>query len=244
MPSYFWSLPEAPLDPARRCVQREISSTRLRSSSIAFPAGRRHEISGFAKLRIHAAVGSHPLGIYTKTLQILSAAMWYSGVSNPIQSLSLPHATIMSVLGRALFATLALGVSSFVQAADASTTPPVLSEAAFQTACLAFNPQIHVSNSTLWIREYVPANTTLELADNVASCGRPSQLVSADLCRIVLSIPTSNRSSFNFELWMPRTWSSSGKRLIATGNGGIDGCRFIPSACFRLPLRKLHRVQS
>ncbi|KAH8804535.1 Tannase/feruloyl esterase [Xylogone sp. PMI_703] len=94
----------------------------------------------------------------------------------------------------------------------------------FKSACLAFNAQQYISNSTLWIRTFIPGNTTISNSDNVATCGRPTQLVSVDLCRIVLSVPTSKQSSFNFELWMPREWGSQGQRIVATGNGGIDGC--------------------
>jgi feruloyl esterase len=64
----------------------------------------------------------------------------------------------------------------------------------FQQRCLSFMPQEYVKNSTRTVLEYVPANTTLEFPDNDASCGRLSQLVSVDLCRVALSIPTSNRS--------------------------------------------------
>jgi len=54
-------------------------------------------------------------------------------------------------------------------------------------------PEEYVRNSARTVLEYVPANTTLDFPDNDASCGRPSQLVSTDMCRVALSIPTSNR---------------------------------------------------
>lgn len=63
----------------------------------------------------------------------------------------------------------------------------------FQQRCLSFTPESLVKNSTRTVLEYVPANTTLKFPDNDASCERPSQLVSVDLCRVALSIPTSNR---------------------------------------------------
>ncbi|KAM0227978.1 hypothetical protein ACHAPO_011104 [Fusarium lateritium] len=69
---------------------------------------------------------------------------------------------------------------------------------------------------------FVSAGTTLQLSDNVPTCNRASQAVTADLCRIGLQIPTSKRSSISFELWLPRDWKES--RYLATGNGGIDGC--------------------
>lgn len=91
----------------------------------------------------------------------------------------------------------------------------------FQRNCLAFTPELYIANSTRQVLEYVPAGTTLTFPDNDPTCSRPSQLVSADLCRIALLVPTTNRSSITFEMWLPVQWSG---RLLATGNGGIDGC--------------------
>lgn len=99
----------------------------------------------------------------------------------------------------------------------------------FEQQCLSFAPEKLVTNSTRTHLEYVTSNTTLLFPDNVSSCSRPSQLVSTNLCRIALSIPTSNRSSITFELWLPEVWSNS--RLVSVGNGGIDGC--LSSYCGR-----------
>lgn len=63
----------------------------------------------------------------------------------------------------------------------------------FKQRCLSFTPETYVHNSTRTVLEYVPAGTTLDFPDNDASCARPSQLVSMDMCRVALSIPTSNR---------------------------------------------------
>lgn len=95
----------------------------------------------------------------------------------------------------------------------------------FESQCLAFRPEKYISNSTRTELEYVTNGTTLKFPDNVASCSRASQLVSNNLCRIALSIPTSYRSSITFELWLPEDWSSA--RYVSTGNGGIDGCSYI-----------------
>ena len=92
----------------------------------------------------------------------------------------------------------------------------------FSARCLAFKPEIYVYNSTRNIVSYVSAGTNLTLADNDPTCARPSQAVAVDLCRVALSIPTSNRSSIAFEIWLPEDWSG---RFLATGNGGIDGCK-------------------
>ncbi|KAL0263212.1 hypothetical protein SLS55_002190 [Diplodia seriata] len=108
-----------------------------------------------------------------------------------------------------------LGLLASLAAAATNDTDP------FQQSCLSFQPQKHVYNATLTAREFVPANTTLTFPDNDATCSRESQLVSADVCRIALSIPTSDKSSITYEMWLPREWTG---RFLATGNGGIDGC--------------------
>ncbi|KAH7061189.1 Tannase/feruloyl esterase [Macrophomina phaseolina] len=112
---------------------------------------------------------------------------------------------------------LTSSLALFASVVGAATT----STDSFQQSCLSFEPQKHVYNSTLTVREFVPANTTLTFPDNDATCNRASQLVSADVCRIAMSIPTSERSSITYEMWLPRDWSG---RFLATGNGGIDGC--------------------
>ncbi|QKX58423.1 uncharacterized protein TRUGW13939_05545 [Talaromyces rugulosus] len=91
----------------------------------------------------------------------------------------------------------------------------------FRANCLALRPESYIQNSTRTVLEYVPAGTNLTFPDNDATCSRASQVVSSDVCRMALSIPTSNRSSITFEAWLPRDWTG---RFLGTGNGGIDGC--------------------
>ncbi|KAK2873512.1 putative feruloyl esterase B-2 [Arthroderma sp. PD_2] len=69
---------------------------------------------------------------------------------------------------------------------------------------------------------YVPAGTNLTLPFNDHSCNRPSQVVPVDICRVALYASTSRRSGVHFEVWLPANWQ--GRRFLATGNGGIDGC--------------------
>ncbi|KAI1421269.1 feruloyl esterase B [Xylaria sp. FL1777] len=91
----------------------------------------------------------------------------------------------------------------------------------FKSRCLAFKPASSLSNTTLNRLEYVPAGTNIAFPDNDPSCGRTSQIVNVNICRVALSVPTSQRSGFNYELWLPETWNG---RTLATGNGGLDGC--------------------
>lgn len=100
----------------------------------------------------------------------------------------------------------------------------------FSAKCQSFQPERLVKNSTRTRLEYVASGTTIQLDDNVPSCGRTSQVVDANICRVALQIPTSNRSSLSFELWLPERWDE--KRYVATGNGGVDGCKFsFPGSC-------------
>jgi feruloyl esterase len=93
----------------------------------------------------------------------------------------------------------------------------------FQQRCLSFTPELYVENSTRQVLEYVRAGTNLTFPNDDPTCNRSNQVVSANLCRVALSIPTSTRSSITFEIWLPAIWSG---RFLATGNGGLDGCMY------------------
>ena len=90
----------------------------------------------------------------------------------------------------------------------------------FRTHCEAFTC---THNSTLQVLSYIPAGTKLSFPYNDCSRARPYQFVSVSLCRVALSIPTSERSGITFELWLPEWWRG---RVLRTGNGGIVGCAF------------------
>jgi len=92
----------------------------------------------------------------------------------------------------------------------------------FEKKCLAFEPERYIKGATRNILQHVPAGTNLTFPDNDATCGRASQVVSVDLCRMTLEIKTTRTSKISFEAWFPEDWSG---RFLATGNGGIDGCK-------------------
>ena len=116
-----------------------------------------------------------------------------------------------------------VGLAALTVTAQASPETSVAHKS-FRDRCLAFNPEKHVRNSTRTRLEFISAGTTLDLDDNVPSCGRTSQAIQGDLCRVALQIPTSKRSSISFEIWLPENWDDK-KRFVATGNGGVDGCK-------------------
>lgn len=96
----------------------------------------------------------------------------------------------------------------------------------FEQKCLAFKPGNRTIGARLNVLQYVAAGTNLTFPDNDVSCARASQKVYVDLCRITLEIPTSRTSNISFEAWFPENWSG---RFLATGNGGIDGCKYSTS---------------
>ncbi|RYN60423.1 putative feruloyl esterase [Alternaria tenuissima] len=96
-----------------------------------------------------------------------------------------------------------------------------IASSAFEKKCLAFTPEKYIKDATLNVLQHVPAGANLTFPDNDVTCGRTSQIVSVDLCRMTLEIKTSRISKIAFEAWFPEDWSG---RFLATGNGGIDGC--------------------
>lgn len=134
-------------------------------------------------------------------------------------SFCFPMVTMLSAFS-ILWCLIALGPLFVFAVGDPS------SDNSFRKQCLSFRPQRLIFNSTLTRLEYITSGTKINLDDNVQSCNRPSQQVSADICRIALQIPTSKRSSISFELWLPQKWE--GSRYLATGNGGVDGCEYSP----------------
>ena len=85
---------------------------------------------------------------------------------------------------------------------------------------LAAVASLKIVTSDMQLSSFAHSTPTADFESHVQS--RASQVVSSDLCRIALSIPTTKRSSITFELWLPRNWTG---RFLATGNGGIDGCK-------------------
>lgn len=91
----------------------------------------------------------------------------------------------------------------------------------FQSSCASIVPDIKIPNATVYFSEFIAAGTNLSLPDANVTCGTPTQVVPADICRISLYVSTSNRSGINMEVWLPSNWTG---RFLSTGNGGLAGC--------------------
>jgi feruloyl esterase len=116
-----------------------------------------------------------------------------------------------------MFALLWVSVVSHL-----ALVPFAVASSAFEKKCLSFEPEKYIKDATRNVLQHVPAGTKLTFSDNDATCGRTNQVVSVDLCRMTLEIKTSRISKISFEAWFPEDWSG---RFLATGNGGIDGCK-------------------
>jgi feruloyl esterase len=111
------------------------------------------------------------------------------------------------------FVTSVLAVAVVLQSVAAQTN--------FKQQCAQFGQSLKIANATVWFSEFVAAGTNLTFPDNNITCTRPSQVVSADICRVALYVATSSRSGISMEAWLPRNWTG---RFLSTGNGGISGC--------------------
>ncbi|KAK7063612.1 Tannase/feruloyl esterase [Favolaschia claudopus] len=102
-----------------------------------------------------------------------------------------------------------------------------VSAAYFQQSCNSIASKLSVHNATISGATFVQAGTTLTFPDVDPSCkipllrGTEPQVVSADICRVKLTIATSTRSRTAMEVWLPSNWTG---RFLATGGVGIGGC--------------------
>ncbi|KAH6874410.1 Tannase/feruloyl esterase [Thelonectria olida] len=115
----------------------------------------------------------------------------------------------MTLLYPLALSALALVVS--VSGLDSATS--------FEQQCSSLSLNIPGANTTS--SKFIAANTTLEFANADPTCGRSSQTVSVNLCRITAQVATSPRSGIKLEAWLPESWSG---RFLSTGNGGLGGC--------------------
>jgi feruloyl esterase len=91
----------------------------------------------------------------------------------------------------------------------------------FESTCSGIASKLAIEHGTVHFSEFVAAGTNLSLPDNDPSCAVTSIVVPADICRVALSVATSNRSGLNMEAWLPSDWTG---RFLSGGNGGLNGC--------------------
>lgn len=91
----------------------------------------------------------------------------------------------------------------------------------FNAKCAAIASKLAIDGGVVHFSEFVAAGTNLSLAENDPSCTESFVPVAADICRIALSVSTSERSGLNMEAWLPSNWTG---RFLSGGNGGLNGC--------------------
>ncbi|KAL3480816.1 Tannase/feruloyl esterase [Aspergillus californicus] len=91
----------------------------------------------------------------------------------------------------------------------------------FQERCLSLSRKLIIPEANKIASKIVIADSTIQFTDADPTCGRPSQHVSVNICRVILQVATSRRSSIKMEAWLPERWSG---RFLSTGNGGLGGC--------------------
>ncbi|KAF2033073.1 feruloyl esteras-like protein B [Setomelanomma holmii] len=110
---------------------------------------------------------------------------------------------------------------AFVLNASAILANPVGSKGDFQAKCAAIASKLAIQNGNVYFSQSVTAGTNLTLPDNDPSCAQSFIVVTADICRIALSVSTSKTSNFSMEAWLPSNWTG---RFLSGGNGGLNGC--------------------
>lgn len=117
----------------------------------------------------------------------------------------------------------AIGASllSAAVAFAAPTSNECPADADFNSKCAAIASRLAIEGGVVHFSEFVAAGTNLSLAQNDPSCTQSFIPVTADICRIALSVSTSDRSGFNMEAWLPSNWTG---RFLSGGNGGLNGC--------------------
>ncbi|CAN8096171.1 unnamed protein product [Discula destructiva] len=117
-----------------------------------------------------------------------------------------------------------------LQALTLSVLPAIAQNTtgSFDAQCATFAETLRgtYENSSVWFTEYVTAGTNLTLSEYDATCAASRggyQMVSVDMCRVAMFVPTSDRSNITMEAWLPTPDAWTG-RFLSTGNGGLSGC--------------------
>lgn len=88
----------------------------------------------------------------------------------------------------------------------------------FIARCGSFIHEASIPGATVHFSQYLNAGTNLSLSDNHPSCGASHWIVPSDICRIALSVPTSDTSEMSVEAWFPYNYAG---RFLTTTNRGM-----------------------
>lgn len=88
----------------------------------------------------------------------------------------------------------------------------------FATHCGLFAQNAVIPGVTVHFSQYVAAGTNLSLEENHPSCNVSHYIVQSDICRVAMSVPTSNESQMSVEAWFPYDYAD---RYLTTTNRGM-----------------------
>lgn len=100
----------------------------------------------------------------------------------------------------------------------------------YSTDCSGLANSLHFDgvNASIISSSLVSAGTTINIAltspGQALNC-QNTTVPSVDICRVVVNVTTSYRSSSYIEVWLPSGEASPWNgRFLSTGNGGLNGC--------------------
>jgi len=105
---------------------------------------------------------------------------------------------------------------------------PVTATASSACSDIASSLQLSGANASVITAQSLAAGSTVNISltspGQAHSCANTTSPL-VDICRVVLNVTTSYRSSSYLEVWLPSGNSTSWNgRFVSTGNGGLNGC--------------------
>lgn len=94
----------------------------------------------------------------------------------------------------------------------------------FVSHCTSFASTASLPDAVLHFSQHVPAGSNISLPENHPSCGVSSWLSSSDICRVAMSVATSETSEMSVEAWFP--YDYAGRYLTTTNRGESFGATF------------------
>jgi feruloyl esterase len=124
-------------------------------------------------------------------------------------------------LERPLQCALLSASSAFAAPQYASYPTDCTTPAEFSSKCADIASKLVIDGGVVHKSEFIAAGTNLTIPVYDETCAATVPPVTADMCRIMLYVSTSERSGFNMEAFLPANWTG---RFLSGGNGGLNGC--------------------
>lgn len=152
--------------------------------------------------------GHHHTSIAAASSTVLASSIISS--TSSIASTFVPTSTLASVNSAASISTTSSATSMATNTISSSYCDTICSSLQF-------------SNQTVSVNScgYYNAGSTVNITGGQSVCGS-SAYPQVDLCRVALSVTTSDTSENYMEVWLPTGWNG---RFLATDNKGLAGCK-------------------